>query len=266
MRGIVIVAAAAMVGCSTLLPTASPSSTATLHLYSTDATLPLVRALTSTYAQLHPGVLFETPVSNHATLLKDLLAGNISHFITSEVPVLTSENLWAAPLAQMGLTLVVSHTNPINTLSLDAVRQLYLGAVLDWQELGGHATPVVLYSREAGADTRFQFERLVMGNRRTSPNALIVSSGLAALTSVRQTPGGIAYLPLGQTSPDVKVLAIGGVVPTDATLRDNTYPLRATVYIVGRAEPDGALRAFISWLQSSPGQNAIPLNAAPLPR
>lgn len=262
----VIVAAAAMVGCSPLLPTAAPTSVATLRLYSTDATLPLLRALTHTYVQSHPNILFETPSSNHATLLRDLLAGSITYFVTSELPVVPNQTIWAAPLAQVGLAVVVSRLNPVTRVSLDDLRQLYLGAVLDWRELGGLPASVVLYSREEGADTRTQFERLVMGNRRTSPNARVVSSAATALSSLRETAGGIAYLPLSQLSSDVKVLAVEGILPDDSTLRDNRYPLRSTVYIVGLTEPDGGLHDVIHWIQSSVGQAALPYGTAPLPR
>ena len=54
----------------------------------------------------------------------------------------------------------------------------------------------------------------------------------------------------------IKLLAIDGVMPSDETLADGTYPLVSTTYMVMReTEPEGsAARQLADWILSEEGQ------------
>ncbi len=262
--GLAVLVTTALVGCSTLLPPASPTLDETLlTLYSSDAAHTIVINLAQHYKTVQSGLLLETPATSHARLYSQLLEGSISHFVTLDLPN-SQPTLWAAPLAQTGMALVVHRENPIESLTLDELRRIYLGNVTTWLEVDGLPIPIVLYSREEGADSRAEFDRLVMGNRRTSPNALVVSSSDAALASVRTDISAIAYLPFADITPDIKILKINNIPLSTASLQNNVYPLRSTVYIVGLDEPTGDLREFVAWIQSDEGQGnlefAVPLS------
>ncbi len=263
-RGMIVMAAAAAVGCSSLLPTAAPTLRPSLQLYTTDIAQAIVRRLTLSYNQTTERVSFEIYTSNHAALLRRLLDGEIGHFITTELPILADLPIWAMPIAQVGIVIAVPTANPLTNVSLADIRSLYLGSISSWEEVGGSDEPVTLISREAGSDIRAEFERLVMGKRRTSPNALLVTSSSAALTTLRQIAGAIAYLPLAEVAPGVKLLLVEGVPPTLEMIEANRYPLRSTVYLIGLEEPTGMLRQFVEWAQSPIGQASLDGLAAPI--
>jgi phosphate transport system substrate-binding protein len=63
----------------------------------------------------------------------------------------------------------------------------------------------------------------------------------------------------------IHVLSIEGVMPSQETVANNSYPLRSTLYIIGRAEPEGAYRTFVGWIQGIEGQMVIQSQYAPLP-
>lgn len=263
-RGFAVLVTVAAMGCSSLLPTAAPTIQPSLRLHTTDVAAPLVRRLAISYNQSGADVLFDTSISNHAMLLRRLLDGEIDYFVTTELPILADLPIWAMPIAQVGIVIAVPLSNPITNITLADLRSLYLGSILDWQELGGAAEPVTLLSREAGSDIRTEFERLVMGNRRTSPNALLLSSSSAIVSTLRATAGSIAYLPLTETAPGLRLLTVGGIPPTLEMIQNNRYPLRSTGYFVGLEEPTGLLRQFIEWAQSQAGQASLSGLAAPI--
>jgi len=263
-RGMIVMVAAAAVGCSSLLPTAAPTLRPSLQLYTTDIAQAIVRRLTLSYNQTTERVSFEIYTSNHAALLRRLLNREIDHFITIELPILVDLPIWAMPIAQVGIVIAVPMANPLTNVSLADIRSLYLGSISRWEEVGGSDEPVALISREAGSDIRAEFERLVMGKRRTSPNALLVTSSSAALATLRQIPGAIAYLPLTEAAPGVKLLFVEGVPPTLEMIEANRYPLRSTVYLIGLEEPTGMLRQFVEWAQSPIGQASLDGLAAPI--
>lgn len=108
-----------------------------------------------------------------------------------------------------------------------------------------------------------------MGSRQTTFAARIAPSNLDMVSAVAQTPGGIGYVSLAFVDPRVRAVPIAGVECTLATVRDNTYPLRTTLFVVGLEEPEGLYREFIGWTQSAAGQAVVarrysPLIAAPV--
>ncbi len=263
-RGLAVLVTVAAVGCSSLRPTAAPTLWPSLRLHTTDVAAPLVRRLAASYNQSGAHIAFETTVSNHAALLRRILNNEIDCFVTTELPISADLPIWAMPIALVGIVIAVPLSNPLTDVTLSDIRNLYLGGITNWQELGGLDEAVTLISREAGSDIRTEFERLVMGNRRTNPNALLLSSSSAIVSTLRQTAGSVAYLPLMEAAPGLRLLSVEGVAPTLEMIQDNRYPLRSTIYFVSLEEPTGLLRQFIEWAQSQAGQASLSGLAAPI--
>jgi phosphate transport system substrate-binding protein len=253
---IVMFVCATLIGCSTELPVASPTLEA-LQVFSTEATYPLVLNLTQTYQSVNPNLYIETSTNTHQNLLEQLTNQSIVGFVTAQLPVNNAVQLQGVPLAQDALVFVVNPNNPLQNVTLDEVRRIYLGNITNWQELGGQDETITLYSREEGADTRQEFDRMVMGNRRTNPNAQILPSTLAILQTLSQQTNAIAYLPFSAVTPDVKVLMIDNVSPSQSTLLNNSYALRYTIYMVSLEVLPEEYQTFVGWVQSQEGQSRI---------
>lgn len=272
-RALALMAVTTLVGCSgRLLPAGTPTAAHALRLAHTPATASLVSDLTSHYAEQVPEIVFEAFSDSHTALFNRLNDNDLSYFISNHLP--RGDHLWAAPLAQDGLALVVHPDNPLDTITTQQIRQIYQGLQRHWQGLASHPYGISVYSREDGSGTRAEFERLVMGQLRTTPNALVAPSSEAVLVSVAQQPGGIGYVPFSALDERVKVVAVEGVMPSQEAIAENRYPLRSTLFIIGRQaptvspgeRPETTLRAFIGWVQSGAGQQVVAQGYAPLPR
>jgi ABC-type phosphate transport system substrate-binding protein len=262
-----ILALSSVFGCTPKANFVAPTrSIETLRIYATDTAAPLLNVLSASYdAQSAPlRLAWDIAIGNQESLLNRLNRSEMPYFLTQQLP--QNARLWAAPLAQDALVFVMHPANGVGALTLNDLRRIYAGVVVNWRELGGADLPIVLFSREAGADVRAEFERLVMGQRRTSPNAQVLPSSEAMQERVAGQVGAIGYLPLSQTRPDTPMISLEGAYPTRTSLEDATYPLRLTVYIVGREEPSQTYRAFVAWAQSDDGQSALGTSYAPLPR
>lgn len=262
-----ILALSSVFGCTPKTNFAAPTrSIETLRIYTTDTTAPLLNVLSTSYEAhaVSVSITWDVAVGNQESLLNRLNRSEMRYFLTQQLP--QDARLWAAPLAQDALVFVVHPASGISALTLNDLRRVYVGTLTNWRELGGADLPIVLFSREAGADVRAEFERLVMGQRRTSPNAQVLPSSEAMQDRVAEQAGAIGYLTLSQARQEATLLSLEGVYPTRASLQDATYPLRLTVYIVGREEPSQAYRAFVAWAQSDSGQSALAAPYAPLPR
>lgn len=267
-RALAIVAMATAVSCSApshSATTNTPSSDS-LTFFATTETQNLVTELTTAYAEVDTSQTLQTRTGSYRSLIAQLLAvdasvGNTPYMITSH---LADETLWAAPIAQDGLAVIVNRANPVQALSLDDLRAIYQGRVGNWQVVGGADIPMTVVSRETGSATHAEFTRMVMGQRPVTRAARLVSSDEGMLQVIAATPGSIGYVSLANVDERVSTLSIDGVVPTLTTVGDNTYPLRSTIYVAGLVEPTGVYRAFIAWVQSPAGQAIIGQRYSPL--
>lgn len=267
-RTLAIVILAVSASCTNQLTPATPPPTEAVvfRISSTNAAKSLLQTLMSNYRDSFPEQVFEIHTGNYRAMLQSLAEGQTSYFLSQHLPSHDEILYWAAPIAQDGLALIVHPSNPVPQISLEQIRGIYRGFITNWAELGGNDLNITLYSREAGSGTRLEFERLVMGQQRTSPNAQILPSTEAVLEQVADDPGAIAYIPLSQTDARVQMLSVESNVPSLSSIANNTYPLRYTLFIIGLVEPEGVYHDFITWSQGIEGQAFISSQFAPLPR
>jgi phosphate transport system substrate-binding protein len=259
-----------LVSCSS---SAVPSSTPTadsvvLRLYATTPMMPLLHDLTSQYVQSHPNFVFETLTGNYQTMFNTLMSGEkTTLLLTNHLPDDTASNpVMAWPVGQDGITVIVNPNNDLKGLTSEQLRGIYLGHLSNWSEIGGLDGGITVISREDGAGTRAEFERLVMGARQTTQSAQVAPSSAAMVESVSKIRGSIGYVSMSYLGEQVKALSIDDVEPTPDTVYDNIYPLRSTIYVVGLAEPEDEYRNFVSWVQSQEGQAVVAQHYAPLLR
>lgn len=263
-----------LVSCSTqVVPAATPvSSVVTLRVYATTATAPLLYDLTTAYRQFRPHIVIEIATANYRTL-SERVAGEegayfFSHHLPDDIDSPTTR-FWAAPVGQDALTILVNSANPVANLTLDQMRDVFAGRIQHWGLMGGREDDVIVVTREAGSGIRAEFETLVMGDIALASGAQIAPGHAAMIESIARQSAAIGYGSLSDRHDSVRTLAVNGVPATADTVYDRTYPLRTTLYIVGRAEPmeDYAeMRAFIGWIQSPAGQRVVGQRYVPLLR
>jgi phosphate transport system substrate-binding protein len=231
-------------------------------IYTTTATYPLVVDLTTAYNESHPLQGFVIRYANYGTMLESLNNGDIFYFITSHLPV--NSLLWAAPIGQDAIAIIVNADVDLRELTTGQLRAIYQGHITRWSELGGAQQAIIVFSREDGSGTRAEFERMVMGYRRTTANAFVVSSNALMAERVARQSGSIGYLSMGYLEDSVVTLALDGVLPTQNNVLNNLYPLRSMVFVVGLDEPEGRFRTLVGWMQSPEGQAVVAQRYAPL--
>jgi phosphate transport system substrate-binding protein len=263
-----------LVSCTAqVMPAATPADqVTTLRVYATTATAPLLYNLTSTYRQLNVDTVFELATGSYQTMVDKVLRDEGAYFLSHHLPDdidSPQSRLWAAPIGQDALTMIVHPSNPVTNLTTEQLRALYQGQLERWDSVGGDARTVRVITRDAGSGLRAEFQMLVMGERETTPAAQVVPTDSAMAETVAAQSGAIGYVSLSALNPNVRALSIDGIAPNADTVYDSTYPLRTTIYIVGRAEPLDdypALRAFIGWVQSPAGQAIVAQGYSPLLR
>lgn len=170
------------------------------------------------------------------------------------------------PICYDAFVFLVNRENPVQSLTLDQIRDIYVGRVMNWSALGGEDQPIIPFQREPNSGSQTAMENLVMkGVPMPAAMPNYVSDGMADLIAqVGDYDNGrgslgysyLYYLQNLYPSEQVKTLAIEGIVPTAENLRSGKYPLTTCYYAVYR-EGEVLGQAFSEWLSSPIGQRCV---------
>lgn len=134
-------------------------------------------------------------------------------------------------LAYDGIAIIVNSQNPVNGLNLETIAKIYTGEITNWKEVGGNDRQIVLIGREAGSGTRDGFESITGTEGECKYRQELTSTG-DVITSVASNADAIGYASLASVKDTVKALTVGGVVPSEATVKNGTYVVQRPFVLV----------------------------------
>lgn len=172
------------------------------------------------------------------------------------------------PICLDAFVFITHADNPVVSLTLSQIRDIYTGRITNWKEVGGEDKAIVPYQREPNSGSQTAMEALVMqGETISAAQENMVDEGMGRLVSrvgeYHNDTVGIGYsyqyyLDVLYASDQVKTLAIEGVQPTPENLQSGAYPLTTNYYAVFRGgEEDMPAGRFSAWLLTDEGQACI---------
>ncbi len=169
----------------------------------------------------------------------------------------TKGNLVDTTIALDGIAIVVHPANTVENLKTEDIRNIYLGNIKNWKEVGGPDALITVVSREEGSGTREAFTSLVMDKKEILKTAIIQNATGAVRTTVVGDKNAIGYVSLASLNESVKALDIDGAAATDANVKAGTYKLQRPFVYVTKEAPAGLAKAFIDFVLSAEGQKII---------
>ncbi len=161
-------------------------------------------------------------------------------------------------LAYDGIAIIVHPDNPVSDLTLEQIAKLYTGEITNWKGVGGNDAEVVLIGREAASGTRDGFESITGTKDACQYRQELTSTG-DVITAVSQNPDAIGYASLASVKDTVKALNVGGVIPSEATVKDGSYLVQRPFVLVtveGKALSPAA-QAFFDYALSADAASII---------
>lgn len=163
------------------------------------------------------------------------------------------------PVAKDGLAVYVHQTNDVKELTLAQLCDIYRGTVTNWKQVGGKDATIILYGRENSSGTYSFFKDHVLGGRDFSARVQTLPGTSAVVNAVSKDPNGIGYggaaYAKGVRDVAMKLDAkCPAILPTAATVHDNSYALSRELFFYLRKKPDGDTKKFVDWILSPDGQ------------
>ncbi|MFQ7044783.1 MAG: phosphate ABC transporter substrate-binding protein [Christensenellales bacterium] len=169
-----------------------------------------------------------------------------------------ASGLTGTVLALDGIAVIVNPNNPVSDLSVEQIASIYKGEITNWKDVGGNDAEIVLIGREAGSGTRDGFESITGTNDACKYRQELTSTG-DVITTVSQNPDAIGYASLASLKDNVKALTVGGIAPTEETVKDGSYVIQRPFVLVTKdgVELSETAKKFFDYATSSQAAEVI---------
>ena len=172
----------------------------------------------------------------------------------------------AQSIGSYGVVVIVNDENPVRSLNLRQVRDIFTGKITNWKQVGGpdaRMSPLIL-DKSSGA--RRGFQELAMRYEPYALNAREFPSKQAIAQAIAKNATAIGYADMGRLPAGTRAVLINGIAPNRTAINQGIYPYARTLYLYslrGRETP--AAKQFIRFVRSREGQRIIS-NAGFVPR
>jgi phosphate transport system substrate-binding protein len=152
-------------------------------------------------------------------------------------------NLQFTTVAWDALALAVHPRNPVRDVSLEQLRDIYAGRIVDWSALGGAPGKINLYAVAGPLDgVEWSLRRLLFGKgsaRVAAGRWYINTRQLEDAVAIDPAGIGVTLHSLAAAHQGLASLRIDGVAPGLKTLEDGSYPLPTRLYVAARRAGPG---------------------------
>ena len=213
---------------------------------------------------------------------------------SQELEALAAEQgveLTYVPIAYDAMVFFTNVENTTEGLTSQQIQDIYVRNAYDnWSQVGGPDAALLPYCRNTDSGSHALMEQYFLENGALSLSPEILQGNVSlamstALTDVAQALSldppayaigysvyayfeGYQEMMGDVTENQVKLLAVDGVLPTDETIADGSYPLASYNYVVFRSdEPeDSPARRLADFMRSEQGQEIVELEGfLPIP-
>ena len=242
-------------------PAAAPAAY-TIEVSGSTSVSPLMELLAASYGKARGNVRININGTGSSDGIKAAAAG------TSELGM-SSRELSAAEKGQGltelviaidGIAVIVNKNNPVRSLSIDQIRDIYTGAVTDWSAVSGGAKRgrIAVVSREPGSGTRGAFEEIVKFQDKLLAGATEFDGTGAVKAEISRNADAIGYISLGSVDDSVSTVNVDGVAASTANVVNGRYKIaRPFIVLYRRAQVNPETESFLAWIMEAEAQKIV---------
>ncbi|MDR0796649.1 MAG: substrate-binding domain-containing protein [Tannerella sp.] len=172
------------------------------------------------------------------------------------------------PVCYDSFVFITHKDNPVESLTVEQIQEIYQGKITNWKEVGGEDVEMVAYQREPNSGSQTAMEEWVMkGIPMTKPPMTQIPMAMGmlieAVAGYENSTMSLGYtykyyIDRLYTSPDIKILKVNGIMPSDENVRNKKYAFIAPYNAVIRStDVDEVGGRFMDWMLSEEGQACI---------
>lgn len=229
--------------------------------------LALLRTSAESYMEQHPDLAISVTGSQSGSFrgIKSIIEG------TSDIGGSSSEpdEIHIQMMEKKGVKVVgdivqndavvpIIHTqNPVAGLTLKQLKQIYIGEIRNWSEVGGKDMPIHVVSQLGNTGAYETWSKIVLeGTAMVTPSATFLDT-VSAVKSAETNEGTIAYS--GFTNIDgnqsVKKVVVDGIEASEKTIRDSTFQIKRSLTLYTLDGASHEVKDFVKYVQTKANQS-----------
>ncbi len=168
------------------------------------------------------------------------------------------------------LAIIVNETNPIDSLTISQLSQIYSGKHSNWKSVGGNDESVTLYGRQSSSGTFMYFRENIVKDEY-SPTMIGMSGTAQIVDAIRNDKKGVGYVSSGYLNENVlKNLKVVKIKKEDSSpayspmidqnIASGLYPVTRPLYQYSNGKPKGKLLEYLMYQFSPEGSTIIKFN------
>jgi phosphate transport system substrate-binding protein len=221
---------------------------------------PIVEAAGAKLEQMNPGKFSYSVVgSGSGSGIKDVAAGTVN--IGNSSRELTADELASGlipnPICNDGIVVIVNPENGITQLTTEQAKDIFLGNIKNWKDVGGADAPIIVNTRESSSGTLSALKELLLENENVVSTATPHASNGLMVQAVASNKYAVGFASMGYVDSTIKGLTLNGIAATTTTVINGTYPLSRQLFCVTKGAATGLAAMFIDYLRTDEAQSSI---------
>ena len=164
-----------------------------------------------------------------------------------------------APVLNEAFVFFVNKNNPVSSITVQQLHDIYAGKITNWKELGGNDEAIIPYQRSEGSGSQTGLYKFVISKDEVMDPPIemrvpTMAGIIDVVANYDNAQGGIGYSYLyfvknQHYDENIKLLSVEGVAASNEAISSGKYPMINTAYAVFRSsEPaDSIVRKMAAW-------------------
>lgn len=163
------------------------------------------------------------------------------------------------------IAVIVHKTNKITNLTKQQLKDIHIGKINNWKEVGGADKKIIVITSHPGSATRIEFKEKVMDKEDYRSDIVEVHTTRDEVVKVAAAPGAIGAVSLAfADAKKVKIIDADGVTPSSENVKAKKYLISRPICLVTKGAPTGDVAKFISYALSKDGQKIVKKTFVPV--
>jgi phosphate transport system substrate-binding protein len=171
------------------------------------------------------------------------------------------------PIGKESFVFFVNAHNPVESLTVAQLQDIYAGETNNWQALGGRDESIRAFQRNENSGSQTAFVHFMQGRTIMNPpkeDVVIEMGGIVSQTADYANYGNSIgfsfrfYVNEMTKNNGVKILKVNGVYPNIETISNGSYPMVSPFFAITLADnKKPKVAALLEWIVSEQGQSLV---------
>lgn len=223
---------------------------------------PVVEKWAGAFGQTEGAPAFDIAATGSSEGIEDLLAGRADISMASR-PLSQDElskardkglTIRETTVARMGIAVIVHHDNPVSSVEVGKLAEIFSGDILNWKAVGGPEEAIVVVRKDSGWSPDF-FRRRIMGDKEFVVDSVMVDSKEGVVAEVSSRPWSIGVTGMPEAIPALDRISLMRLDSEDSD-KDSTYALSRPLFFF-TIENRPPVRRFLDYVLTKEAQEMI---------